>query len=490
VDDAIAGFKAGLRGALIARGDPDYGEARKLYNAMIDKHPLLIARCADAADVIAAVNFGRDSKLPIAVRGGGHNGPGLGSVDDGLVIDLSEMRGTRVDPAKRVVRAGPGCVTGEVDHATHAFGQATPFGVVSTTGVAGLTLGGGHGYLSRQYGLTVDNLLEADVVLADGSFVTVSETEHPDLFWALRGGGGNFGVVTSFLFRTHPASIVYGGPLAFDLDDGATVLRWYRDFAPKAPDDFYMFAALQTVPPGEPFPHEHWGKKMCGLVICHNGPLPEGEKAVNAVRAALPKPIIDWVQPMPYPVLQTMFDPLVPPGLQWYWKGDFVKTLPDAAIDAHLKYTAEAPSVVSGVHLYPIDGAVHRHKPDATAWNHRDVAWSMGIVAVDPDPAKTPTLKKWARDYWQAVHPFNLDAGYSNFMMDDEGEARVKAAYGGNYGRLAAIKQKYDPANLFRVNQNIPPASCHAAATGLSNLHIGHVETGAHGSSDRLLARD
>jgi FAD/FMN-containing dehydrogenase len=321
VDDAIARFKAGLRGALIARGDPDYGEARKLYNAMIDKHPLLIARCADAADVIAAVNFGRDSKLPIAVRGGGHNGPGLGSVDDGLVIDLSEMRGTRVDPAKRVVRVGPGCVTGEVDHATHAFGQATPFGVVSTTGVAGLTLGGGHGYLSRQYGLTVDNLLEADVVLANGSFVTVSETEHPDLFWALRGGGGNFGVVTSFLFRTHPASVVYGGPLAFDLVDGATVLRWYRDFAPKVPDDFYMFAALQTVPPGEPFPEEHWGKQMCGLVICHNGPLPEGEKAVNAIRAALPKPIIDWARPIPYPVLQTMFDPLLPFGAAMVLEG-------------------------------------------------------------------------------------------------------------------------------------------------------------------------
>ena len=459
MDDALARLKAGLRGAVIARSNPDYDRARRLYNGMIDKHPQLIARCADAADVIAAVNFGRDSKLPIAVRGGGHNGPGLGSVDDGLVIDLSDMRGTRVDPTKRVARVGPGCVTGEVDHATHAFGQAVPFGVVSSTGVAGLTLGGGHGYLSRQYGLTVDNLLEADVVLADGSFVTASETEHKDLFWALRGGGGNFGVVTSFLFRTHPASIVYGGPLAFDLNDGATVLRWYRDFAPNAPDDFYMFAALQPVPPSAPFPDEHWGKKMCALVICHNGPLPESEKAVDAVRAALPKPIIDWAQPMPFPVLQSMFDPLLPAGLQWYWKGDFIKTLPDAAIDAHLRFTADAPSVISGVHLYPIDGAVHRHKPDATAWSYRDVTWSMGIVAVDPDPAKAPALKKWARDYWQEVHPFNLDGGYANFMMDDEGDARVRAAYGENYERLMAIKRKYDPANLFRVNQNIPPAS-------------------------------
>jgi FAD/FMN-containing dehydrogenase len=459
MDNALALFKSRLRGALIARGDPDYDQARKLYNAMIDKHPLLIARCADAADVIAAVNFGREGKLPIAVRGGGHNGPGLGSVDGGLVIDLSAMRGTRVDPARRTVRVGPGCVTGEVDHATHAFGQAVPFGIVSTTGVAGLTLGGGHGYLSRQYGLTVDNLLEADVVLADGRFVTASEQENPDLLWALRGGGGNFGVVTSFLFRTQPAGMVYAGPIIFELADGAGVLRWYRDFAPEAPDEFYMFAALQTIPREPPFPEEHWGKKMCGLVICHNGPLPEAEKAVNAIRAALPKPIIDWAQPMPYPVLQGLFDAQLPAGLQWYWKGDFVKTLPDAAIDTHLSYTTTAPSEVAGVHLYPIDGAVHRRKREETAWSHRDVTWSMGIVAVDPDPARAPALKKWAQDYWQAIHPFNLDGGYANFMMDDEGEARVKAAYGKNYERLAMTKQKYDPANLFCINQNIRPIS-------------------------------
>jgi hypothetical protein len=425
---------------------------------MIDKRPLLIVRCSDAADVIAAVNFGRDNKLPIAMRCGGHNGPGLGSVDDGLVIDLSMMKGVRVDPAKRTARVGAGCVTGDVDHATHAFGQAVPFGVVSTTGVSGLTLGGGHGYLSRQYGLTVDNLLEADVVLADGRFVTASEGENAELFWALRGGGGNFGVVTSFLFRTSPASLVYGGPIVFDLADAATVMRWYRHFQLNAPDEFYIFLALQTVPPGDPFPQEHWGKEMCALVVCHIGPIADAEKAVNAARASLPKPIIDWAQPMPYPVLQSLFDPLLPKGLQWYWKGDFVNSLSDAAIHAHIAYAAKVPTPLCGMHLYPIDGAVHRRRPDATAWSYRDTKWSMVIFGVGPDAAMASALKQWTRAYWEAVHPFNLPGAYANFMMDDEGEARVKAAYGDNYLRLTAVKKKYDPCNLFRVNQNIWPA--------------------------------
>jgi len=457
-EQALANFCQTLRGTVITRDHPDYEEARKLYNGMIDKRPLMIARCTDVADVITAVNFGRDNKLPIAIRGGGHNGPGLGSIDDGLVIDLSLMKGVRVDPQEQTVRVGAGCVTGDVDHATHAFGQAVPFGIISTTGVAGLTLSGGHGYLSRQYGLAVDNLIEADVVLANGSFVVASETQNDDLFWALRGGGGNFGVVTSFLFRTNPAKIVYGGPLIFDLSDAATVMRWYRDFLPSAPIEFYMFFGLQIIPGGDPFPKEHWGKKTCALVISHNGPPAEAEKAVNDVRATLPKAIIDWVQPISYAVLQTLFDGLYPKGLHWYWKGDFVRTLPDAAIEAHLAYAATLPSAFSGMHLYPIDGAVHRPRQDAAAWNFRDATWSMAIVAVDPDPKKAPLLKKWARDYWEAVHPFNLDGAYTNFMMDDEGDARLTAAFGNNYRRLATVKKKYDPANLFRVNHNIRPA--------------------------------
>ena len=457
-DDDVKKFAASLRGGLIQRGDPVYDEARKLYNAMIDKRPLMIARCADAADVISAVNFGRDNELRIAVRGGGHNGPGLGSVDDGLVIDLSPMKGVRVDPAAKTVRVGAGCVTGEVDHATHAFGLAVPFGIISTTGVAGLTLGGGHGYLSRQYGLAVDNLIEADVVLADGSFVTASEKQNADLFWALRGGGGNFGVVTSFLFQAHPAGMVYGGPIFWDVNDAATVARWYRDFQGRAPEEFYVFLGLQTVPSGDPFPKEIWGRKICVLLVSHNGPAADGEKAVNALRAALPKPILDWAGPIPYPALQSLFDGLYPKGLQWYWKGDFVKTLSDNAIDVHLKYVATVPSEVSGMHLYPIDGAIHRKKGDATAWNCRDATWSMVIIGVDPDPKKAPALKKWAKDYWTAVHPFDLDGAYPNFMMDDEGDHRLRATYGNNYARLVALKDKYDPANLFRVNLNIPPS--------------------------------
>ena len=455
-DADITTFAANLRGPLIRAGDTGYDEARKLFNAMIDKRPRIIVRCADAADVITAVNFGRDNELPIAIRGGGHNGPGFGSVDDGLVIDMSTMKGVRVDPKNRTVRVGPGCTTGDVDHATYVFGQAVPFGIISTTGVAGLTLSGGHGYLGRQYGLASDNLIEADVVLADGSFLTANEAENADLLWALRGGGGNFGVVTSFLFRTHPAKVLYGGPIIFDLADAAAVMRWYRNFQLKAPDAFYIFLGLQTVPPGDPFPREHWNKKMCVLLVAHNG---EGaEAAVNEARAALPKPLIDWVGAIAYPALQSMFDALNPPGMQWYWKGDFVKSLPDSAIEAHLEHTAKLPSSFSLMHLYPIDGAVHRKDGGDTAWNHRSAIWSMVIAGIDPDSDKAAEITNWAKDYWAAVHPFNLEGAYPNFMMDDEGEERIKASFGANYSRLAALKKKFDPANLFRVNQNILPA--------------------------------
>jgi FAD/FMN-containing dehydrogenase len=456
-EETTAQFGQALRGALIGREHPEYEAARKLYNGAIDKHPLLIARCLDAADVIAAVNFGRDNKLPIAVRGGGHNGPGLASVDDGLVIDLSQMGGVRVDPKTRTVRVAAGCVTGEVDHATQAFGLAVPFGIISTTGVAGLTLSGGHGYLSRQYGLAADNLLEADVVLADGSFVVASETENADLLWALRGGGGNFGVVTSFLFRAHPVAMIYGGPLAWELSDAAQIMRWYREFQATAPDEFCVFLGLQVIPSGDPFPREHWDKKVCVLMPVHGGAAADGERAIQALRVALPKPIIDWAGPMPYPAVQSLFDGLFPKGLQWYWKGDFVRDLPDAAIETHLAHAAKLPSALSAMHLYPIDGAVHRKNRNETAWNAREATWSMVIIGVDSDPAKLPQLRQWARDYWAAVHPFNLAGGYPNFMMDDEGQGRLEATFGDNYPRLAALKKKFDPANLFRVNQNIRP---------------------------------
>ncbi len=455
----IETFKASLRGALIQRGDEHYDEARKLYNGMIDKRPRLIARCRDVADVIAAVNFGRDQGLLIAIRGGGHNGPGLGSCDDGLVIELSMMRSVRVDPASGTVRVDSGCTSGDVDHATHPFGLAVPFGIVSTTGVSGLVLGGGTGYLTRKYGLTIDNLLEADVVLADGSFVTASESRHPDLFWALRGGGGNFGVVTSFLFQAHPVSTVYAGPIFWEATHAKAVMRAYRDFLPTAPEELGAFVGLKTVPSMDPFPKDYWGRHACAVISSYNGPAEEGEKVMARLLESLPSPIFNWMGAMPFPAMQTLFDPFFPRGLQWYWKGDFVKSLPDEAIETHIAQAAQAPSELSLMHLYPIDGAVRRIPKDATAWRTRDATWSMVIAGVDSDPKQADALKIWGRAYWKAVHPFNLEGAYVNFMMDDEADGRVQATYGENYERLASVKARYDSKNLFRVNQNIPPAA-------------------------------
>ena len=333
---------------------------------MIDKRPRLIARCVDVADVIAAVNFGRDQGLLVAIRGGGHNGPGLGSCDDGLVIDLSMMKSVRVDPASRTVRVDAGCTSGDVDHATHAFGLAVPFGIVSTTGVAGLTLGGGTGYLTRKYGLTIDNLLEADVVLADGRFVTASQSEHPDLFWALRGGGGNFGVVTSFLFQAHPVATVYAGPIFWEATHAKAVMRAYRDFLPTAPEELGVFVGLKTVPSMDPFPKDYWGRRACAVIGSYNGSAAEGEKVMARLLESVPPPIFNWMGEMPFPAMQALFDPFFPKGLQWYWKGDFVTSLPDEAIDTHIAQAAQAPSELSLMHLYPIDGAVRRVPKDAT----------------------------------------------------------------------------------------------------------------------------
>jgi FAD/FMN-containing dehydrogenase len=457
-DQALSTFQQTFRGRLIRPEDADYDAARALYNGMIDKRPRLIVRCADVADVIASVNFGREQELLIAIRGGGHNGPGLGSCNDGLVIDLSLLKSVRVDPKNGTVRVEAGCTSGDVDHATHAFGLAVPFGIVSTTGVAGLTLGGGTGYLTRKYGLTIDNLLEADVVLADGRFVTASATENPDLFWALRGGGGNFGVVTSFLFRAHPVKMVFAGPIFWLAKDARAVMRAYRDFLPGAPEELGVFVGLKTVPPLDPFPKEHWGQRACAVIGSYNGPAADGQKAIAPLLAAVPPPIFNWMSEMPFPAMQGLFDPFFPKGLQWYWKGDFVKSLPDEAIDTHIAQAAAAPSDLSLMHLYPIDGAVRRVAKDGTAWSARDATFSMVIAGIHPEPKQADALKSWGRAYWKAVHPFNLEGAYVNFMMDDEASDRIQATYGGNYDRLRAIKAKYDPKNLFRVNQNIQPS--------------------------------
>jgi FAD/FMN-containing dehydrogenase len=456
VEEQFPELRAKLRGELITPSDGAYEEARRVYNGMIDRRPAAIARCADVADVIAAVGFAREHGLPLAVRGGGHNGPGLGVCDDGLVVDLSRMRGIRVDPANGTVRVEGGCVWGDVDHATHPFGLAVPSGFISSTGVGGLTLGGGIGYLTRRYGLTIDNLLSVDMVLADGSFVHASTDENADLFWAVRGGGGNFGVVTSFLFRGNPVGTVYGGPIFWPLEDGANVLRKWRDFILEAPEDLNGWFGFVTVPPGAPFPPEHHLKKMCVTVWCYTGDLAGAEAALRPVRAFAP-PIMDFAGPIPFPALQSMFDPVYPAGLQWYWKADFFRDLTDDAVDLYMKYAQRLPSMHSTIHIYPINGAAHHAASGDTAFSFRDANFAEVIVGVDPNPSNNDRLMQWAKDCWLALHPFSAGGAYVNMIMD-EGAEYVKSAYRDNYPRLADVKLKYDPNNLFRINQNIKPS--------------------------------
>ncbi len=454
-DETVSQFEQSFRGELIRPGDEGYDEARTVYNAMIDRRPGLIARCADVADVITAVNFGRENDLLVAVRGGGHNAGGLGVCDGGLVIDLSRIRYTRVDPAARTVRVGGGCTWGDVDHATHPFGLATPTGTISTTGVGGLALGGGIGHLTRKCGLTIDNILAVDMVLADGSFVTVSAEENEDLYWAIRGGGGNFGVVTSFLFRTHPIHMDYAGPMLWDIQEAAEVMKWYREYITTATEDINGFFAFLNVPPAPHFPENLHGKTMCGIIWCYAGDLDKAEEVFEPIRS-FKKPALDLVGPMPHLALQSAFDGIYPPGHQWYWKADFVNELSDKAIALHVKYGSALPTPQSTTHLYPINGAAHRVGNSDTPWAYRDATWAQVIVGVDPDPANNDRLIAWAKQYWEALHPYSAGGAYVNFMMD-EGEGRVKATYRHNYARLAEIKNKYDPDNFFRVNQNIKP---------------------------------
>lgn len=453
-----------LSGRVVRPGDASYDDLRALFNGMIDKRPSAIALCANAGDVATAIGWARQHDVPLAVRGGGHNGPGLGSVDGGLVIDLRELRDILVDADRHTVRVGGGCRSGDVDRATEPYGLAVPFGIVSTTGVGGLTLGGGMGYLSRAHGLTIDNLLEADVVLADGRVVTASTDSHPDLFWALRGGGGNFGVVVSFLLRAHPVSTVFAGPTFFDIEHGAAVMRAYRDFLPTAAEALGVFVGLKTVPPVDPFPAEYQGRHACALISCFNGPEAEGRALMAPLLDVLPEPWFDWRSTMPFTAIQSMFDPLLPAGLQWYWRGDFVRDLPDEAIEAHLAQARRLPPAArSLMHLYPIDGAVRRVAGDATAWRARDTTWAMVIAGIDADPARAGAVTRWAKDYWAAVHPWSSDGGYVNFMMGDGDEARLRATYGDNYVRLVEVKTIYDPDNVFSSTQNIRPANSVAA---------------------------
>ncbi len=447
-----------LRGDLVLPQDPGYDRARAVYNAMIDKRPAAVVRCRDVADVIACVLFGREHGVDIAVRGGGHNAGGLGVWDDALVIDLSLMRSTTVSPEERTVRVDGGCLWGDVDHATSPFGMATPSGIVASTGVAGLTLGGGIGNLARRFGLSVDNLLSADVVLADGSFVTASPSSHDDLFWALRGGGGNFGVVTSFTFRCHDIGdhgTVIGGPVFYDFADTADIMSWYRDLLPTLPETLSGWIGLASIPPAPPIPEALWGRKSCFILWSYTGPHDEAGTVLEATSHGTP--LFSGVQPIPFPTLQSMFDPLFPPGLQWYWKADFFEEISDTAIDIHLKYGERLPTPLSTMHLYPIDGAVSRVPADATAFAYRDGGWAGVIVGIDPDPANAPLITQWTRSYWHELHDTSAGGAYVNFLMDDEGQDRVRASYRGNYELLSHIKSRYDPTNVFHINQNIRP---------------------------------
>ena len=444
-----------LHGQVIAPQDPEYDEARKLYNAMFDKRPALIARCADVDDVVAAVRFAGERGLAVAIRCGGHNGAGLGSVDGGLLIDVRGLNDVRVDADERIAHVGGGCLLNEVDAATHEHGLATPAGIISTTGVGGLVPGGGIGNLSRTYGLSIDNIVGAQVVLADGSVVDANARENEDLYWAIRGGGGNFGVITSLSLQLHPVRNIVGGPMFWPLEHLTGVLAWYREFLPKQPRELNMFFLMQTVPPAPPFPDELQGKKICGVAVCWVGP-PEDADGILAEARAQPGLALDGVAEVPFPGLQSAFDPIYPAGDQWYWRADFVDEIPNEAIERHAEFGKQLPSWKSLMHLYPIDGAVHDVGPTDTPWANRSTQYAQVICGVDPDPAKAGELKSWAVDYWEALHPYAAGGGYLNFMMD-EGQERVQATYRQNYDRLVAVKRRYDPENFFHVNQNIRP---------------------------------
>ncbi len=452
-------LSASLERPLVTPADPGYDEARAVYNAMIDRRPAALALCQGPGDVAACVRFAAEHGVDLAIRGGGHNAGGLGVWDNALVVDLSPMRAVSVDPTTRTVEVAGGCTWNDVDRATAEHGLATPCGFLSSTGVGGLTLGGGIGYLTRRFGLTVDNLRSADVVLADGQLATASADSHPDLYWALRGGGGNFGVVTSFTFDCHPIGeqgTIIGGPILYDFEDTPTVMRWYREILPALPEELSGWIGLITIPPAPPFPEELWGRKSCAIVWCYTGPHDRADDVLGPIRE-FGSPLLVGLGEMPFPALQSAFDALYPAGLQWYWRADFFHTISDQAIDVHLKYGRMLPTGHSTMHMYPIDGAATRVEEDATAFAYRDGGWAGVIVGVDPDPQNAELITDWAKRYWEELHPTSAGGAYINFMMD-EGTDRVRASYLGNYERLARVKQRYDPTNLFHINQNIAPA--------------------------------
>lgn len=444
-----------VRGEVITADDTEYEVARAVHNGMIDKRPIVVVRAANAGDVMTVVNFARDNGHLLSVRGGGHSGPGFGTNDGGVVLDLSRMRSVRVDPKGKTARAEGGTTWGDFNAATGAFGLATTGGIISTTGIGGLTLGGGIGYLTRGHGLSLDNLVSADVVTADGKMLVASETENPDLFWAIRGGGGNFGICTSLEYKLQPVQQVYWGPMFYEVSEASNVLRFFRDYIADAPEEMGVFPAFQIAPPLPFIPENRHGDMFMAMVACWSGDIGQGERQFKAFHDVA-EVKAEMVGPVPYPAINAAFDGLFPPGIRQYWKGNFVKELTDDAIAAHVQHGPHAPSVSSTMHLYPINGSCHRVAPDATAFGHRDANFSMVILAASEDPAHDAVSTQWVRDYSDAVAPHSEVGGYVNFMDDDD-EARVRANYGVNYDRLVQIKRQFDPGNLFRCNQNIAP---------------------------------
>ena len=450
-------LRGAVKGEVTCPGDPGYDEARAVYNGMIDKRPTAVVRCTNVSDVAAAVKVAKDVGLDLSIRGGGHSAPGFGTHDGGIVIDLNPLQEVIVDPENRTVKAGGGCTWRVFNDATHEYGLATTGGIIGSTGIAGLTLGGGIGYLSRRHGLSCDNLISAEVVLADGSVVIASEKENDDLFWALRGGGGNFGVVTTFEYRLHSVAEIYGGLIAYPVDRAEDLIRFYRTYIADAPEDLGGFLGFHLAPP-LPFLPESWHfKNICLLVACWAGPIEDGQKMVEPFLDAV-EPVGSHVGPMPYPALNVAFDALLPKGLQHYWKASFAHELGDGAAKVHAEYGAKVPAIQTAVHLYPINGAVQRVGMDETAFAYRDVSFSPVVAGMWEDPADNEQNIAWVRAYHEALRPYSVEGGYVNFMDQDD-QDRIKENYKGNYGRLAAVKAKYDPGNLFHVNQNIKPAT-------------------------------
>jgi FAD/FMN-containing dehydrogenase len=455
--EIVSALRAKVRGTVALPGEDGYDAARTIWNAMIDRRPGLVVRCLGAADVINAVALARDEKLLVAVRGGGHNIAGNAVCDGGLLIDLSLMKSVRVDPAAATARVEPGATLADFDKEAQEFGLATPLGINSTTGVAGLTLGGGMGWTTRKLGLTVDNLISADVVTADGKLVRASATENPDLFWALRGGGGNFGIVTSFEFKLHPLGPeVLSGLIVHPLEMAGELLPQFRRLAREAPEELTTWVVMRKAPPLPFLPAEWHGKEVLVFAACYAGDMKEGEKALKALRS-LGKPIADVIAPHPFTAWQAAFDPLLTPGARNYWKSHDFADLPDAAISAILKGVRELPSPECEVFIAHVGGAMARIPVNATPWPNRDAHFIMNVHTRWQDKAQDQACIAWARHLFKATAPFASDSVYVNFMPDDEDD-RVEKAYGTNYRRLAEIKRRYDPANLFRMNQNIRPA--------------------------------